>query len=117
MLKQCSHAVRPKDFLEKIWVRDAADLTWEVFRWRRLIKEVLDSNNFEMGREFDQVEQLERLAMLAETRRNAALSEIERHREIFAQTLRQKISEIEIAGYRVIEHKDTAKTAAQKNAA
>ena len=26
----------PKDFLEEIWVRDVADLSWEVFRLRRI---------------------------------------------------------------------------------
>src|SRR5215471_14967208 len=29
-------AVNPKDFLEEIWVRDVADLSWEVFRLRRV---------------------------------------------------------------------------------
>ena len=33
-----SRTVRPKDFLEKIWVRDAVDLTWEIFRWCKLMK-------------------------------------------------------------------------------
>jgi hypothetical protein len=31
-----SMAVKPKDFLEEIWVRDVADLTWEILRMRRL---------------------------------------------------------------------------------
>ncbi len=29
-------AVKPKDFPEEIWVRDVADLSWEVFRLRRI---------------------------------------------------------------------------------
>src|SRR5258707_5701903 len=29
-------AVNPKDFVEEIWVRDVADLSWEVFRLRRI---------------------------------------------------------------------------------
>jgi len=29
-------AVRPKDILEEIWLRDVVDLTWDVFRLRRL---------------------------------------------------------------------------------
>jgi hypothetical protein len=28
--------VKPKDFLEEMWVRDVADLTWEILRMRRL---------------------------------------------------------------------------------
>jgi hypothetical protein len=33
-------AVNPKDFLEEIWVRDVADLSWEVFRLRRIKAEL-----------------------------------------------------------------------------
>jgi hypothetical protein len=33
---QISAAVRPKDFLEEIWVRDVVDLTWRSLRMRRL---------------------------------------------------------------------------------
>ena len=29
-----SDAVKPADFLERIWVCDIADLTWEIFRFR-----------------------------------------------------------------------------------
>jgi hypothetical protein len=29
-------AVKSKDFLEEIWVRDVADLSWDVFRLRRI---------------------------------------------------------------------------------
>jgi hypothetical protein len=29
-------SVKPKDFIEEIWVRDIADLSWEVFRLRRV---------------------------------------------------------------------------------
>jgi hypothetical protein len=29
-------SVKPKDFLEEIWVRDIADLSWEVLRLRRI---------------------------------------------------------------------------------
>jgi hypothetical protein len=31
-----SSAVRPKDFLEEIWLRDVVDLSWECLRMRRL---------------------------------------------------------------------------------
>ena len=35
-------AVKPKDFIEEIWVRDVADLSWEVFRLRRIQREGVD---------------------------------------------------------------------------
>ena len=31
------NAVGPTDFVEEIWVRDLADVTWEMFRWRRIL--------------------------------------------------------------------------------
>src|SRR5262252_7898597 len=36
LLLRVSTAVKPVDFLEEIWVRDVVDLTWEIFRLRRL---------------------------------------------------------------------------------
>jgi hypothetical protein len=36
LLARISKAVKPSDFIEKIWVRDIGDLTWEIMRWRRL---------------------------------------------------------------------------------
>ena len=36
-------AVKPKDFFEEIWVRDIADLSWEVLRLRRLKARYLTS--------------------------------------------------------------------------
>src|SRR5215470_1036705 len=34
-------AVKPKDFLEEIWVRDIVDLSWDVLRLRRLKAKLL----------------------------------------------------------------------------
>jgi hypothetical protein len=34
-------AVKPKDFLEEIWVRDIVDLSWDVLRLRRLKAQLL----------------------------------------------------------------------------
>jgi hypothetical protein len=39
-----SAAVKPKDFLERIWVRDVVDLTWETRRMRRLKATLLTSS-------------------------------------------------------------------------
>jgi hypothetical protein len=36
LLTRISTAVKPKDILEDIWVREVVDLTWETFRLRRL---------------------------------------------------------------------------------
>ena len=35
-MRQLASNTRPKDFIEWLWVRDVADLTWEIIRWRRL---------------------------------------------------------------------------------
>ena len=36
LLARVRAAVAPKDFLEELWVRDVVDLSWEVFRLRRM---------------------------------------------------------------------------------
>ena len=36
LLARISGAVKPADVLEEIWVSDVVNLTWEIFRWRRL---------------------------------------------------------------------------------
>jgi hypothetical protein len=41
LLNRISAAVKPKDVLEEIWVRDVVDLTWEALRWRRLKSNLL----------------------------------------------------------------------------
>ena len=43
VLARISRAVKPKDFLEEIWVRDVTDLTWEILRMRRLKSALLAS--------------------------------------------------------------------------
>jgi hypothetical protein len=35
LLASISATVKPKDFLEEIWVRDVVDLSWEILRMRR----------------------------------------------------------------------------------
>src|SRR5438105_4117671 len=41
LLARLTMAIRPKDFIEEIWVRDAADLVWDAFRLRRLKSELM----------------------------------------------------------------------------
>lgn len=101
LLARVSNWVKPKDILEKIWIRDTVDLTWEVFRWRRLTKNLLESNS--LADCIDNVERVDRLAMAAEARRNAALREIERHRSSFAQNLRRTIHDVEDAEFKSVE--------------
>jgi hypothetical protein len=42
-----SAAVKPKDFLEEIWLRDVVDLTWDSLRMRRMKASLLSSGRFE----------------------------------------------------------------------
>lgn len=43
LLSHCRRAVRPKDFVEEIWVRDIVDLQWEAMRCRRMVLELMRS--------------------------------------------------------------------------
>ena|SRR5271157_5852942 len=43
-LASISAAVQPRDFLEKMWVRDVVDLSWETRRMRRLKASLLTSH-------------------------------------------------------------------------
>ena len=35
LLKSLKDTVQPLDIFERIWIRDVADLVWEILRWRR----------------------------------------------------------------------------------
>jgi hypothetical protein len=39
-----SAAVKPKDFLEELWVQDTVDLAWDIQRMRRLKASLLTSH-------------------------------------------------------------------------
>src|SRR6476620_10589384 len=41
LLARVSAGVKPADIIEKIWVRDVVDLTWEIFRLRRIKAELV----------------------------------------------------------------------------
>jgi hypothetical protein len=41
LLARVSGDLKPNDFVEEIWIRDVVDLTWEIFRWRRLTTSLL----------------------------------------------------------------------------
>ena len=56
-----------------------------------------------LAQELDYIERLDRLATIAESRRNASLHEIERRRAVLGETLRRSVQEIEDAEFKVIE--------------
>ena len=43
LMRRLASTTRPDDFIEWLWVRDVADLTWEIIRWRRLKVALMDS--------------------------------------------------------------------------
>ena len=107
MVAQVSAAVSPADILEHIWVRDVVDLTWEILRLRRIKMQLLTANlhrglkvildplcGYEeagelssgwASREEDAVERVNSLLATAGLTMN----------EIIAETLAEKINEIE----------------------
>jgi hypothetical protein len=54
-------------------------------------------------RELDYIERIDRLATLAENRRNACLREIDRRRAVLAEALRRKVQEVEDGEFQMIE--------------
>jgi hypothetical protein len=51
----------------------------------------------------DDIERIDHLTTIAESRRNSSLREIDRRRAVLGQTLRRRVQEIEDAEFRVIE--------------
>jgi hypothetical protein len=105
--------LRPTDIIERIWVRDIVDDTWEIFRRRRLAMMIVPSmfeSATEVSRdpyrghmswqkfsEFAQrAQSVDRLITNAVQRRNATLREIERRRFLFAQQLRKSVGRAEL---------------------
>jgi methionine synthase I (cobalamin-dependent) len=56
-----------------------------------------------LAEKLEYIERIDRLAAIAESRRNASLCEIERRRAVLGGTLRQNVQEIEDAEFKVIE--------------
>jgi hypothetical protein len=78
LLARITGAVKPRDFLEEIWVRDVLDLSWECLRWRRLKADVVDK------------EIASRLGMILEKSFDR-----DRAKELIAQWMRRDSSAIE----------------------
>jgi hypothetical protein len=53
--------------------------------------------------ELDDIERIDRLTAIAESRRNASLREIDRRRAVLGETLRRRVEEIEDGEFEVIE--------------
>jgi len=45
LLERVFDAVQPADFIEEIWARDLADVTWSMFRLRRILAALLDDQS------------------------------------------------------------------------
>jgi hypothetical protein len=87
--------------------RKAKELVQEYVRGEReavtLVNELLTDAGVSMdsfmtkvlGDRIDEIERIDRLTAIAETRRNAALREIDRRRAVLGQTLRRSVHEIE----------------------
>jgi hypothetical protein len=119
LFAKISEAVKPADILEEIWICDIADLTWEILRWRRKKANLIDASSVRrlggpgarvlesyetqpLSQALNQVEQIEHMTAMAETRRNNAMREIERHRATFADA-RRNIQRIEEGECQVVD--------------
>jgi hypothetical protein len=56
-----------------------------------------------LAEKLDDIERIDRLTTVAESRRNASLHEIDRHRATLGEALRRSVQEIEDAEFKVIE--------------
>ena len=56
-----------------------------------------------LAKQLDDIERIDRLITIAESRRNASLHEIDRRRAVLGETLRRSVQEIEDGEFEVIE--------------
>jgi hypothetical protein len=118
LLLRISGAVKPADILEDIWVREIVDLVWGAFRLRRFkispinwVNNVLASAGRTtngivvrtLSANLDHVERIEHMIAIAETRRNAILREIDRHRKTLARAPRRAVHQLEQNEVQVID--------------
>jgi hypothetical protein len=118
LLLRISAAVKPADILEDIWVREIVDLVWSAFRLRRFktspinwVNDILASAGRTtngivvraLSVNLDHVERIEHMIAVAETRRNAILREIDRHRETLARAPRRAVHQLEQNEVQVID--------------
>jgi hypothetical protein len=121
LFARISQDVTPVDILEEIWMADFVDLTWEIFRLRRLKAGLVDGSAIKLldngqgepvvdrfdartlSQDLNQLEQMNHMTALAEARRNNALHEIERHRATFANAVRRNVHQIEERECQVVD--------------
>jgi hypothetical protein len=114
LLQRFCAAVKPVDSIEEMFVAEVVFLEWEILRWRRLkwnlirahalqrLAVCIDSSNA-FAEKLGYLERIDRLTAIAESRRNASLREIERHRAVLGETLQRSVQDIEDAEFKVIE--------------
>jgi hypothetical protein len=76
-----------------------------------LVQELLADANVSMDKlmadalaeNLDDIERIDRLTTIAESRRNDSLREIERRRAVFGETLRRSVQAVEDGEFKVIE--------------
>ena len=56
-----------------------------------------------LAEKLDDIERIDRLTTIAESRRNASLREIDRRRAVLGETLRRSVQEVEDGEFKVIE--------------
>ena len=85
----------------------------------KLVDEILASVNIDdltakkVADRFADIDQINRLATIAESRRNTSLREIDRRRPLLSESLRRSVKEVEEVEFQVIETTPTkGKTAA-----
>lgn len=106
LLVELVREVKPSDIIEWLWVKDVADLTWDILRYRRLkaayLKDRTDVDDPSEASIFrwsappmiTTLEGFQRILASAETRRNNALREIDRRRLDLGRVLRQMSDKI-----------------------
>jgi hypothetical protein len=109
LVVRISTAIKPSDFIEEIFLRDVIDHTWDILRFRR-IKAQLTSGASDRLFVFRSLSRLEAILASIEMRRNAAIREIDRRHDIFAQRLRESLKDVENTESIMIEGKTIPST-------
>ena len=97
-------AVVPVEELVREYVRrepDAVTLVHELLTDAGMSMDALMADA--LAEKLDDIERIDRLTTIAESRRNASLREIDRRRAVLGETLRRSVQEIEDGEFQVIE--------------
>jgi len=135
LLAMVIEVVKPVDIMDWFWVRDIADLQWEILRLRRAkanyvekearnaveVKVLLRDDDTPFPDKLDisdvlsvvmssaeRTGRIERIVTAMEARRDRAFREIERHRANSSVRSRRAAKQIEDAEFRVIEPNNSA---------